>query len=450
MHVSVHENIQKLLLRGKREEAVMKALDGKCYALAMLIANMCDTNRNIYQEVANRFAKESLPGEGSCLQTISILFSGALQVSRGPTSRQTAAMVVASSYWAGLNADELQHTWKKHLATILSNRSGGWVVLVLALGDRLFRIGNVEGSHFCYMVCGCPVKKPNDPLARLVLLGCNHNNPMNAALLTKEGIESYRKTEAFEWARRRGNPNAAIPALQPFKLRYAAILADCGMEKASLEYIKSIKICIGVTKDDHGKNLLSNDSTQALVESIEILEDRLNLSLGLSPKEPKQQSGLTSLLGNLAGGLKTKPKDTIVVEDRIREAANLKPPKEDVGNAKPKMTFISATPPPRLDIPKSKEILPPKVIKFEGKSEESPKTPPVKVAPDSPKLTGGDLKPNDNLPDKTGLDDPSPDEFPKDMSKPETPKKEKKKAPENSSSRSECKNAFKMVDSRFI
>jgi len=46
--------------------------------------------------------------------------------------------------------------------------------------------------------------------------------------MTVEAVQAYERTEAFEWAKRRGNPNAAIPAVQPFKLKFAMLLADFG------------------------------------------------------------------------------------------------------------------------------------------------------------------------------------------------------------------------------
>ena len=288
--------MQNLLLKGNREEATSKALDAKQYGLAILIANICG-DRNLYQKVSTSFA-ESLPA-GSCLRTIAILSSGVLQVTTG-------AMVAASTFWDSFHSDDLQKTWKKHLATILSNRFGGWEILVLALGQCLFRLNNVQASHFCFLVGGCPVRRPNHPLARLVLLGCNHDNPMHAALLTQQGIQSYRRTEAFEWARRRGNSNAVISALQPFKLQYASILADHGMETLALKYVESIKNCIGLPKADGAKYA----KNRVFIDSIEILEDRLNVSLGIPQKKAEEDNGITAKLGKLTNGLFRREKDT--------------------------------------------------------------------------------------------------------------------------------------------
>ena len=65
----------------------------------------------------------------------------------------------------------------------------------------------------------------------MCLVGCDHVVPVDAALMTPEGVAGYERTEAYEWAKRKGNPNAAIPSLQPFKLMYAMLLADMGLDE---------------------------------------------------------------------------------------------------------------------------------------------------------------------------------------------------------------------------
>ena len=70
------EEIQHLLMLGKREDAVFSALSSKNYALALLVATMCD--HGTYQEAARRFAEDSFCKD-SPLHTLAMLFSGQLQ-----------------------------------------------------------------------------------------------------------------------------------------------------------------------------------------------------------------------------------------------------------------------------------------------------------------------------------------------------------------------------------
>jgi hypothetical protein len=44
-------------------------------------------------------------------------------------------------------------------------------------------------------------------------------------------------TEAFEYVQALGNSQFSIPFLQPFRLVYAAWLADVGMRAEALEYV---------------------------------------------------------------------------------------------------------------------------------------------------------------------------------------------------------------------
>jgi hypothetical protein len=61
-----------------------------------------------------------------------------------------------------------------------------------------------------------------------------------------ESFESFKLTEAWEWAKRKGNSKAVISMLQPFKLKCAEILVDFGFEKEAKKYIDNIRKCNGL------------------------------------------------------------------------------------------------------------------------------------------------------------------------------------------------------------
>lgn len=56
--------------------------------------------------------------------------------------------------------------------------------------------------------------------------------------------EAVEASKAFEWTRRLGNKRTSFSALQPFKLRYAELLADVGHEVLAREYLLSISALV--------------------------------------------------------------------------------------------------------------------------------------------------------------------------------------------------------------
>ena len=296
------EEVQTLLVRGKREEAVASALSCRNYTLALIIAAMCD--RETYQNVAKQFVDDRLM-KGSPLHTTALLFSGQLNPPTDATLDRTGA---APSIWKD-SSYNLPKTWKYQLASIINNRTAGWERIMLALGDRLLQLNEVFSAHFCYMVCGCSITDPSHPYSRICLLGCDHIIPMHAGLMTRESIQSYERTEAFEWAKRRGNPQAAIPALQQFKLAYASLLADYGLEDEAKVYIDSVRKLTGIGSRTTDTRLSYPDE---LGEALDVLEDRVCVSLGIPSSMQSQQSenkgtvsraleGVSSLLAPIGG-----------------------------------------------------------------------------------------------------------------------------------------------------
>jgi hypothetical protein len=288
------ESVQNLLLRGKRTEAVKEAISGRDFATALLVASMC--GRETYQNAAKQYA-EQVFFPGSPLYTVALLFAGELQ----------APMTgVASSHWGG-DSSELIHTWKRHLAAIISNRTVGWDRIVLSLGDRLKECDDVQAAHFCYMVSGGALSNPVHQDSRIALLGCDHTDSKNCALMTEDAIFAYDRTESYEWAKRRGNPDAAIESFQPFKLVYAMLLADLGHEDTAELLCHSVRQC-------------SNFELTELLEKpayhnvLDLFEDRNSLACALSELEDrlrfrKDPNYRYELPGEVDNSLKRATKD---------------------------------------------------------------------------------------------------------------------------------------------
>lgn len=325
------EAVQSLLLRGQREEAVSSALDCKNYALALLVASMCDPD--CYRATARRFADEALM-KGSPLHTTALLFSGQLQPPKNDMLDRSGS---SASFWRD-SSQKLKQTWRFHLATILSNRTLGWERIVMSLGDRLLHIGHVPAAHFCYMVCGLSITPAWHPSARLVLVGCDHIDEMNTSLQSREGTESFERTEAFEWAKRRGNPHAAVSVLQPFKLTYAKLLADYGFEEQALQYIETIRQCAGLdaiepaTASPKGRKAPPSAQSALIIteefkNDLFVFEDRICESLGVTPSwksvdSPKKNS-VSRAFENVSSALwgkKTSKGGTTLEAEKIQEA----------------------------------------------------------------------------------------------------------------------------------
>lgn len=155
------------------------------------------------------------------------------------------------------------------------------------------------------MVCGCPFGGPSD---RLLLVGCDHRVSKNKMLMTPESIDSFERTEAFEWAKRRGNRKVVIGPLQPFKLRYAMMLADFGHEDLAREYIVSIRSCTGIWENlSESTSPASGNASGAaysreFMESQTIFEDRVCVSSGTAKsfnEEKGASKGRKSALGSI-------------------------------------------------------------------------------------------------------------------------------------------------------
>jgi hypothetical protein len=243
---------------------------------------------------------------GTQADTLTALFSGALELGKNHDNSR----VTPREFWGRSDNNDLISSWKHHLATIISNRTTGWEKVVTALEDELLINGNIAAAHFCYMVCGCQMSSPSSN-TRLTLVGCDCLVPLNVGLMTSEAIQSYERTEAFEWAKRRGNPTAAIPALQPFKLIYAKLLADFGWEAWSKSYVDSIRLCTGLTVTSKADGVYSAE----FIDDLNTFEDRVSVSLRIEP--PKQLSkGSWSAVDKVSNTIKsvssvlTKPRKT--------------------------------------------------------------------------------------------------------------------------------------------
>jgi len=154
-------------------------------------------------------------------------------------------------------------------------------------------------------VSGRPITLHTDPSSRLVLVGCDHRIKRHIALVTPESCEAYLRTEALEWAKRKGNPNAVITTLQPFKMRYANLLADFGFEEIAMRYIDSIRKCTGLDSSDNTKGARAKSAhlyPDDFVGALDVFQDRLCVSLAIdntNKSRSKRKLGFKGVLSKI-------------------------------------------------------------------------------------------------------------------------------------------------------
>ena len=162
---------------------------------------------------------------------------------------------------------------------------------------------------------------------------------MNRMLMTPQSIQSFERTEAFEWSRRRGNRKTHIPSLQPFKFRYAELLADFGYEDLAREYLLSIRSCIGLDsgKGKGGKATTPTSGNLAydleFIESLKRLDDRICISTGAMPslwessKDDDTKAGSLAAMGSIVKsvlGKKINADDVPLSDDKLPKQASEK------------------------------------------------------------------------------------------------------------------------------
>lgn len=113
----------------------------------------------------------------------------------------------------------------------------------------------------------------------MLLLGC-HPTPENLALTTISAIRALELTEAYEWAKRRGNRNATIRSLQAFKVAFAALVCDYGFVECARLYLESAIECLGRSTTDVQSLAECDKPLSSLLVSFES-EDLLSVAASL-------------------------------------------------------------------------------------------------------------------------------------------------------------------------
>ncbi|XP_056315797.1 protein transport protein Sec16B isoform X3 [Danio aesculapii] len=242
------QNLQKytkLLLSGRKKEALESAMQSGLWGHALFLASKMDSRS--YNTVLSRFTGSLTPSDP--LQTLFQLLSGRIPAVSMSWSREK---------WGD---------WRPHLAVMLSNETADPVIhhrSIIAMGDTLASRDMLFASHICYLTAQCPFGWYKNRSERLVLLG-SKQSVMFSKFCHNSAI---RCTELFEYCQRLGNAEFIIPAFQVYKFLYACRLLDCGLISQAFHYCEVV-----------GKALLRIDQPHVvLLGELIKLVDRLKIS----------------------------------------------------------------------------------------------------------------------------------------------------------------------------
>jgi hypothetical protein len=119
------------------------------------------------------------------------------------------------------------------------------------LGDRMWGVlGRVEAAHCCYLLADLAHGTVDNPNTRIVLLGADHKHKRaTSASAHQSGFPSsftvntdaIMRSEIYEWAKVLGNSQYVLPGIHPYKLAYAAFMADLGFPDVAVQYLIFIR-----------------------------------------------------------------------------------------------------------------------------------------------------------------------------------------------------------------
>ncbi|CAK9226939.1 unnamed protein product [Sphagnum troendelagicum] len=232
--------MKKLLVAGKQKDALMCAQQGQLWGPALLLA--CQLGDKFYTETATEMAKAQFV-EGSPLRTLCLLLAGQpADVFSGtslPGAKHTMDTTGSSNNLSQVGVGAMLEEWQENLAIMAANHTAGDDRVILHLGDCLWRArGEVNAAHICYLVADATLESYSQS-ARLCLIGADHcKNPRTYVAV--DAIQASLRTEIFEYAKVLGNPQFVLLPFQPYKLVYAAMLAEAGKTAEALRYCQAV------------------------------------------------------------------------------------------------------------------------------------------------------------------------------------------------------------------
>nr|BAJ87237.1 predicted protein [Hordeum vulgare subsp. vulgare] len=231
---SVAQEVQALLVSGRRKEALLHAQEGQLWGPAVILA--LQLGDNFYVDTVKKMAQCHFIS-GSPLRTLCLLIAGqpADVFNVENNSNINYDTLGASQQPMQTNPNGMLDDWEENLAVITANRTKGDDLVITHLGDCLWKEKNeVAAAHSCYLVAELNID-PYSESARLCLIGADHlKSPRTFA-----SPEAIQRTEVYEYTKVLGNSQYILLPFQPYKLIYAYMLAEVGRLADSLRYCQA-------------------------------------------------------------------------------------------------------------------------------------------------------------------------------------------------------------------
>lgn len=301
-------HVQQLLLEGKRREALKVATDGHLWGAALMLAY--GYGEKVFQETCGAMAQSSF-APGCPLRTLCLLIAGQPQVlseelseacTPTPGGLSPTAGAPPGYFWPGptqlasQGASPLLQHWRENLSIMAANRTANGVSAIMQLGDQLWSLHQqVEAAHLCYLVGG-GVLEPYQEDGRLVLLGSDHRQRPRTFASTL----ALQRSEVYEWIRMHGPDPQPVLALLPFKVVYAARLAEMGMINDALLYCQAVE---GVLKNAKVNMAICSQQLAILKERLQTHAAAHNIKVKSSESSlSKLGQFLDSTINRVMGG----------------------------------------------------------------------------------------------------------------------------------------------------
>ncbi|PQM37295.1 protein transport protein SEC16B homolog [Prunus yedoensis var. nudiflora] len=225
--------VQKLLVSGRKKEALQCAQEGQLWGPALVIASQLGDQ--FYGDTVKYMALNQLVA-GSPLRTLCLLIARQpADVFSNATTDSNLPMNISQQH-TQIGANYMLDGWEENLAILTANRTTDDELVIIHLGDCLWKErGENTAAHICYLVAEANFEQYSDS-ARLCLLGADHwKFPRTYA-----SPEAIQRTELYEYSRVLGNSQFLLLPFQPYKLIYAHMLAEVGKVGDALKYCQAI------------------------------------------------------------------------------------------------------------------------------------------------------------------------------------------------------------------
>jgi hypothetical protein len=270
------QEAERLLLQGKRGEAVAAALAGGLYGPALLLS------RGLGDRAAGDAAAACV--RGTAVPGTPWYTSLCMQAGLPPDPAVVGSPDGHARY--------VRH-WRANLSALLTSRAPGDGAAMVALGDEVWAATRDCGAaHCCYLLAGVP-PQAFAPTARLCLLGGDHRGQPRTYAGQAAAVHA---TEVLEAALRAANPQASVPSLQPYRLHHGCALAEVGRVREGLSFVDATSRAV----KGHGAAGSGELNVPVFSAVAAAVEDRLRGHLAAKAGAKPGAVAASKLLGGLS------------------------------------------------------------------------------------------------------------------------------------------------------